>query len=805
MRNQALKMLFRSILRNKTAALINIGGLAFALSVCILIGLWINYELGYDTGHNNVETIAKVRQNVRVNNTVITDKVVPLPLADELRSVYKPYFKFVVRSSHRMAHVVASGDKAFNQHGVFMEPDAPAMFSLKMIKGSLDGLKELNSILLTASAAKSYFGSEDPINKILTIDKNIEVKVTGVFEDLPPNSTFASLKFISPFSLYLKHEQWLTPLEHNWAKSPVQTYVQIADNHNMGAISLAIQDLIKQKNNEKQVAGQQENGDLKQIAGHQEIFLEPMTKWHLYADYKNGVTDGGKIRYVRMFAVIGFFILILACINFMNLTTASSRKMALEVGVRKAIGSLRQQLIAKFYIESFVTVLISFTIAMAIVIVFLPSFNTIIKTNLAVPWSGILFWSVCFLVVLITGMLAGSYPALYLSSFNAIKVLKGDYSAGSSSTMPRKMLVVFQFTVCICLLFATIMISRQVQYGKSRPIGYDPGNLLQVYLPAKDLTEHFPAFRDELYKTQVVESVAMSESTATDVWGTDNALEWKNKNPELVVDFPNTGVSADYGKTMRWQFVKGRDFSKNYASDSTAFILNEAAVSFMGLTEPVGETIRWYGKPFTVIGVIRDVIVESPFKPVRPALYCMARGADNFLFVRIKQSADNMAATREIGNVFKKFTSSQPFDFRFVEDDYDNKFSAETQINKLATLFSALAIIISALGLFGLTSFIAEQRRKELGLRKVLGASSLNLWTLLTSEFVVLVLISFVIAAPLASLYVNNWLQQFEYHITLEWSLFFLVCLGCLVVTVVTVSLKAVQAAYNNPVKALKT
>ncbi|HTE27411.1 ABC transporter permease [Flavitalea sp.] len=790
---KTLKITFRGILRNKTASLINIGGLAFAMSVCILIGLWIIRELNYDKVHENFETIAKVRQNIKVNNNIVTDKVVPLPLADELRSVYKPYFKHIIRSSHRMTHVLSFEGKAFNQQGVFMEPEAPIMFSLTMIKGSLYGLKDPNSILLTASAAEAFFGSEDPMDKILFIDNNIEVKVTGIYEDLPSNSTFANVKFISPFSLYLAHEKWLTPIMHNWDKSPVQTYVQIARNQNMEKVSRLIKHLVAQKNNSNPKKD------------YPEIFLEPMNKWHLYADYKNGMINGGKIRYVRMFAIIGFFILILACINFMNLTTARSRKKALEVGIRKTIGSHRYQLIAKFYLESFIIVLLALAFAILIVVSFLPVFNTAMATNLAVPWTSVLFWFFCFIVVLTTGFLAGSYPALYLSSFKPIKVLKGEFKAGKSSTIPRKVLVVFQFSICICLLFATIMISRQIQFGKNRPIGYDPDKLLQVYLPAKDISQHFNAFQNELYNTQKVESVAMSESTVTDVWGTDNALEWKNKDPELVVDFPNTGVSVEYGKTMRWQFLDGRDFSKNYASDSAGFILNEAAVRFMGLNNPVGEIIRWHGKPFTVIGVIKDIVVESPFLPVRPSIYCMARGYDNFLFIRIKETADNVTTVNEIAKVFKKFTSSQPFDFRFVEDEYNKKFFDESQINKLSKLFSGLAILISALGLFGLTTFIAEQRSKEIGLRKVLGASIFNLWVLLTSEFVLLVLLSCFVAAPVAWLYVNSWLRQFEYRTTIEWPIFILVGFGCLLVTILTVSFKAIKAASMNPVNTLKS
>jgi ABC-type antimicrobial peptide transport system permease subunit len=789
---RAIKITVRRTLRNKTTAFINIGGLAFSMAVALFIGLWINDQLSFNKSHKNYDKIAKLRQNIVVNSNIHTDKVVPFPLADELRSTYASYFKHVVRSSHRMAHLIRYNDKTFTKTGVFLEPEGPQMFSIDIIRGSVNALHDPNSILLSSSLAEAFFGKEDPLQKIVSINNRDALKVAGIYEDFPSNSTFSNVKFIAPFAVYLTNESWISRLQQSWDKSPVQTYVQVADNKNMGGVSFMLHNLISEK--------------LKQHKTQNKttIFLEPMSKWHLYADYKNGANSGGKIQYVWMFGIIGVFVILLACINFMNLSTARSAKYAKEIGIRKAIGSLRAQLVARFYMESISIVATSFIIAIVIVLCFMPVFSEIAGKKIELPVQSYRFWATCLGFVIVTGVIAGSYPALYLSGFQPIRVLRGAFAVGKTSTLARKVLVVFQFTVSVSLIISTIIISRQIQTGKNRSAGYDPERLVEIYLPAKEFAQHYGAFRQELLNTGIVVNAAMAESTATDIWGTDNDLEWAGKNPNTEVNFPNTGVSAGYGQTLGWQFIAGRDFSAGLATDSGAFVLNEAAVKFMGLKDPVGEIVRWHGKPFTVIGIIKDVIVENPYKAVRPSIYCMAREHNNFLFIKLKSFVNASDAMNIIGRIFKKFSSGQPFDFKFVEEEYDKKFSEEIRMHRLANVFSFLAIVISALGLYGLTIFTFEQRSKEIAIRKVIGASIMHLWMKLSREFVVLVLLACFIAGPLSWWLLNEWLQQFELRTSIEWWVFAVAGMGSLLLAILTISFQAFKTANMNPAKCLK-
>jgi ABC-type antimicrobial peptide transport system permease subunit len=787
------KIAWRNLWKNKTSSFINISGLAIGMAVVMLIGLWIWNELSFDTTHKNYKHIAKIRQNITVNGNTQTQKTVPLPLAEELRNRYGSYFKYIVMSSHRLSHVLSFEDKNLTEPGVFFGPQGPEMLTLNMLKGTRNGLNDSHSILLSESAAKTYFGDEGPVNKVMKIDNKMDVKVTGVYEDLPDNSTFGSLAFIAPFQLYLNSEEWLMRIRDQWKTSPVQAYVQIADNADMNKVSEIIRNIKFNK----------VNADEKRYKP--EFFLEPMSKWHLYAEYINGVNTGGKIQYIWMFGIIGFFVLLLACINFMNLSTARSQKRSKEVGIRKTIGSSRIQLIKQFFIESFLMVIIAFGFSLVLTELLLPFFNSIADKNISIPWSNYLFWllNICF--ILFAGLIAGSYPAFYLSSFKPVKVLKGTFKAGSSAAMPRKILVVFQFTASVVLIIGTIIIFRQIQFAKNRPIGYNTDGLIVVPMFTKNIPNHFDALKDELLKTGAVKEMALSEGPITDVWGTDNDFNWKGKDPGLTVDFPNTGVSVDYGKTVGWQFLEGRDFSKHFPSDSSAFVINEAAVKFMNLKNPVGEIISCNEKPYTIIGVIKDVIVESPYEPVRPSLFCMARSHDNYLIIKMNPAVSAGKALATIGTLFKKYDASQPFNYKFVDEQYAKKFNNEQRVGSLASFFAILAIFISCLGLFGMACFMAEQRTKEIGVRKILGASILDLWQLLSKEFVILVFISLIVAIPVAYYFMHNWLQNYQYRTNLSWWIFAVAGVGSLMITLITVSFQAIKAAIANPVNSLRS
>jgi len=494
----------------------------------------------------------------------------------------------------------------------------------------------------------------------------------------------------------------------------------------------------------------------------------------------------------------------------MNLSTARSEKRAKEVGIRKAIGSVRGQLIGQFYSESFLVVAIAFVFSLLLALLFLPLFNQVADKQMAILWSNPLFWLSGIAFVILTSLLAGSYPAIFLSSFQPIKALKwvGTSSKigwGKPAAIPRKVLVVLQFTVSLTLIIGTVVVYRQIIHAKNRPIGYNREGLVTVYASTADIHQHLDAFRNDLVETGTVISVAESQSPATDIWSNNTGFTWKGKDPGLQADFATIGISHDFGATVGWKFVDGRDFSKTFASDSGGFVINEAAAKFIGLKKPVGETIKWGDRDFKVIGVVKNMIMTSPYEPVKQSIYYIRKRAMNFITVRINPASTATEALKNIETVFKYYSPASPFEYNFVDQEYGLKFAAEERIGQLASFFAILAIFISCLGLFGLASFVAEQRTKEIGIRKVMGASVANLWQLLSKDFIVLVLISCCIAAPIAYFFMNEWIQKYEYRTEISWWIFAAAGVGALSITLLTVSFQAIKAALMNPVKSLKS
>jgi putative ABC transport system permease protein len=530
-----------------------------------------------------------------------------------------------------------------------------------------------------------------------------------------------------------------------------------------------------------------------------------MSRWHLYGEWSNGVNTGGSIRFVWLFGLTGMFILLLACINFMNLATARSAKRAKEVGIRKAIGSLKKQLVSQFFTESFLIVAMAFSLAIVLAQISLPLFNEVADKKIMIPWSNPWFWFAGICIILFTGLIAGSYPAFYLSSFQPIKILKGTFRAGRYAALPRKILVVLQFTVSVILIIGTIIVFKQVQFAKDRPIGYSRDGLVQLQMNTPELEGHKQAMRNELLNTGVVVEMAESSSPVTGVWSNRSGFDWKGKAPSLQTEFGAIAVTHEYGKTVGWQFKEGRDFSKEFSTDSSALILNEASVQFMRLKNPVGETIKWDNQNFTVIGVIKNMIMESPFDPVRPVVYALKNEKLSFVLLKVNPSVNAELALNKIESVFHRYAPASPFDYKFVDENFAKKFSAENRVGKLSSFFSALAIFISCLGLFGMASFMAEQRIKEIGVRKVLGASVFNLWTLLSTDFITLVLISFVIAIPVSWYTMHNWLQNYSYRTSISWWVFIITGIIAVLITMATVSYHIIKAAITNPVKSLRT
>jgi ABC-type antimicrobial peptide transport system permease subunit len=786
------KVAWRNLWKNKTYSFINIGGLAVGMGVAILIGLWVYDELQYNKYHANYDRIAQVMQHQTFNGEIGTQQANPAVMAGEIRSVYGSDFKYVLQASWNFDHTLTLDDKMLLIPGSYFEPEVPHMLTLEMIHGTRDGLKDMNSIMLSESVAKTYFDNADPIGKTLRVDNDVDVTVTGVYKDIPYNSSFYELKFILPWSLYLSQNDWVRNMKNPWGSNFSRTFAMISDHANLEQLSEKIHDVKLNK------VGDEEK------RYNPIVFLHPMHNWRLYSDFKNGINTGGRITNVWLFGVIGAFVLILACINFMNLSTARSEKRAKEVGIRKAIGSMRKQLVVQFFSESVLIASLAFMLSILLVLLIIPSFNTVADKQIALPWLSATFWLLGVVFTLFTGLVAGCYPALFLSSFQPVKTLKGTFRVGRYASLPRKALVVLQFTISTTLVIGTIVVYKQIQHGQSRSIGYSKDGLVSISV-TEEVHKHFDAVRTELVNAGAIIEMAESGSPTTSVWNSNGGFDWEGKDPNQGVDFPNNAVSHDYGKAIGWKIREGRDFSREFASDSNAFILNESAVKFIGLKDPVGKIIRWENVPFTVIGVVEDLLVESPYAPVRPSMFHLSSGTENVFLLKLNPSANAQEAVRKIESVFKRINPAKPVAPAFVDQDYARKFGDEKRLGTLTTFFAILAIFISCLGLFALASFVAEQRTKEIGIRKVLGASVSGLWRMLSQDFVVLVFISSILAVPIAYYLITNWLANYEYHTEVSWWIFVVSVLGALLITLLTVSYQAIRASLMNPVKSLRT
>ncbi len=788
-----LKIAWRNLIKNKVYSAINIVGLAVGMAVAMLIGLWVWDELSYNKSFRNYGQLAQVMQHQTFNGETGSQTSLPYLIGEELRKNYGSDFKSVSMSGWTNDHILTFGEKMITQSGNYFEPQIIQMLSMKMLEGSASALQDSHSIILSKTTAKALFGNADPMNHRIKIDSKFDVKVSGVYEDFPYNSEFKALLFIAPWNLYIDSNVWNEKATNPWRNNSFQAWVQLADHADLNQVSAKIKDV-------KLKRVKAEDAAFKPV-----VFLQPMRNWHLYSEFKNGINTGGRIQFVWLFGVIGFFVLLLACINFMNLSTARSENRAKEVGIRKAIGSLRVQLIGQFLSESLLFSLFSFALALILVQLALPLFNEVADKKIAILWNNPLFWisGLCF--TLITGLLAGSYPALYLSSFKPVKVLKGTFKTGHFAGLLRKVLVVLQFSISIILIVGTIIIFQQIKFAKNRPVGYSQNGLVIIPVVTEEIHKHFDAIRNELKNSGTVAEIAESSSPTTYVNENDNGFDWKGKNPSLQGDFGVVYVSNDFGKTINWSLKAGRDFSRSFLTDSSGIILNEAAVKFMNLKDPIGETIHWDGKPFHVVGVIKDLLMQSPYEPVVRTVFVYSKNTENVLNVKLNPSSGASGAIDKIESVFKKYNSSQPFVYKFVDEQYERKFDDEQRIGKLSSFFSVLAILISCLGLFGMASFMAEQRTKEIGIRKVLGATVFNLWTLLSKEFIGLILISLLIATPIAYYFMHSWLQHYDYRTQISAWIFLLTAIGAITITLATVSFQAIKAALANPVKSLRS
>jgi putative ABC transport system permease protein len=790
-----LKIAWRNLFRNKVYSIINIAGLSIGMAMALLIGLWISDEFSANKNFAHHDHIVRAMLNTTHGGISQTSSALPVPVAEELKTKYASDFKNVSVFTSADEHVLVYGNtKLLITGGHYAEPDIIPMLSMKMIRGGKDALDHVGSMLIDQSTAKSLFGNAEPMNKVVNVNNTRTYKITGVFEDFPLTSDFSGAHYMMPFSQYVMDYPDAKDMMTNWAFGNLEIYARLQDKADPEKITAKLKPLFNGH-------GRDDNA---------ELILHPMNKWHLYADFSNGKNTGGAIEYVKMFAMIGVFVLLLACINFMNLSTARSERRAREVGIRKSMGSMRMQLIFQFLGESLIITSLSVMISLVLLYLALPWFNVIADKQIVFPSGKLIFWIMIAGFTFVTGVVAGSYPAFYLSSFDAVKVLKGTMKAGRSATLPRKILVVLQFTVSVALIIGTLVVFQEIQYARNRPTGFDQKGLLTVYRTTPDLYKNHETIRNELLAKGAVEDITLA-SQSTYSLSKPDGWSWPGKDPNSNPVLGWLAVSSNYGKLVKWKFTQGRDFSADYITDTNALVINEAALKYLGLKKPIGAIMtskysQVPNQPLHIIGVIKDMVMESPFAKVAPTIYTMNLPAKYLycLNIKLNPSITYAKAIALTEPVFLKYNPSSPFTYYINDEVYTTLFALEKKIGTLSLVFAGFAIFISCIGLFGLASFTAEQRKKEIGVRKVLGASVFNVWRLLSKEYVILIFFSLCISVALSYYFMNNWLQRYSYRIEISLWIFVGTMAMAFIITLLTVSVQSVRASFANPVNSLR-
>tara|TARA_Y100001980_G_C14556902_1_gene352976 strand:+ start:56621 stop:59038 length:2418 start_codon:yes stop_codon:yes gene_type:complete len=785
-----IKIALRNLWKSRFYTSLNIFGLAVGMAAFILIAMWVLDELNYNKYHSHYEQIAQIRQNRISNGEVQTQLGLPGPLATHLKTSFPNYFEEVVLSSHPARRVLTYQQQTVFRNGYFMESGGEKILDLKIIRGAPAFPLDASSFLISESLSKSLFGEQDPIGKLITIDNSISVEITGVYQDLPPNSTFGWTFFFGSLDLYVKFQRWAIHTRENWNNSFWQTYALLKSQVSSEEVSTLIRD---------------EVFNITEEPSHPELFLYPMSKWHLYPDFKNGKWVSTRLNTLWRFGLIGILILILAVINFINLSTARAGKRAREIGIRKSIGSLKRQLVTQFLTESFLVVVIALGLSVVIVQLALPFFNQIAVKSMELNLLSGQLWLLLFIFAFITSLLAGSYPAFYLAAINPVRVLKNIPIDGRGTILPRKVLVVLQFSISITLIILTLVVYQQIQLGKERSLGYKDNNLIHIWKRSANIRgpRQSETIVQELLQSGIFKSVAESSGPVTERW--DNySLDWNGKNPDLIAEFAGLDISPEFGETIQWNLIVGRNFSRDYSLDSSAMILNEAAIKVMGFDNPLNKVIRWREKDFRVIGVVQNLLIESPFDRIRPMVFTMGNEYPHYITIRLKNHVKIPLAISTINGVFEKVNGGVP-DIQFVDQELETKYHQEERTGRLSTVFSGLAIFISLLGLFGLASFVAEQKTKEIGVRKVMGANAISITRNISLEFITLVGISFLLAFPSSYFLSQHWLDQYSIQATISPLEYVLVGSLVLVVTILTVGYQALRAAMANPAKVLRS
>ncbi|MEO8770326.1 MAG: ABC transporter permease [Ferruginibacter sp.] len=785
-----LKIAFRNLWKSKGFSIINISGLAIVMASAILILLWIQNEMSHDTFHAKGDRIYTANNRDKFNNQLWAWATTPSVMGPVLKLNYASDVEDVVRSNFSN-FLFTVGEKHLNVKGNFVDPGFLDVFSFPLLIGNTtQALKGNYNIVITQKLSEKLFGKEDAMGKVIRIDSVDNFTVSGVLKDLPNNTAF-NFEYLLPWS----YREKVNSPDISWGNNSIQTYILLKPGVSQKSFDAKIRDITI------------DHTKGTTSPSTTQVFTQLFSDQWLYSRSENGVYVGGRIEQVKVFSIIAIFILLIACINFMNLSTAKSEKRAKEVGIRKVVGAQKPWLIVQFISESIMIAFFAALLAMIIVTLSLPGFNELVGKELFIDFSNIYFWFTAIGFILFTGLLAGSYPAFYLSSYQPVKVLKGTFKAAHALVTPRKVLVVVQFSFAIILIICTIIVVHQINYAQGRETGYAKDKLVYTFIQG-DNEKHYDLIKNELLSSGAAVAVTKSMSPITQRWSDGWGFHWPGSKPgDDKVDFIRFSSDADFVKTMGVQLLQGRDIDiKNYPADSNAVLLNETSVEIMNLKDPLGTIIKEDdGKPWKVVGVIKDYVFESPYQKIQQLIVFGPGSWFNVIHYKLNPAMPADKSIAMAKNIFDKYNPQYGFDYHFVDKDYELKFEGEKRTATLSGLFAGLTIFISCLGLFGLATYTAQNRIKEIGVRKVLGASVGSITSLLSKDFLKLVIISFIIASPIAWYAMRSWLQSFNYRIDIEWWVFAITGLLSVVIAIVTVSYQAIKAAVANPIKSLRT
>ena len=780
-----LKVAFRNLIRNKGFTAINISGLAIGMASAILILLWIQNEISYDRFHVKEDRLYEVWTNDIVDGALQSGFNTPQLMGPAIKQDY-PEVENSARISWNNSLLFSYKDKMLKANGSWVDPAFLDMFSFPLIKGNPQKLlNDPFSLVLTEKMAKKLFGEEEALGKIVKIDNANNLTVTGILKDLP-NDTQFDFEYLTS-SAFLQSKGYF---DADWTDVSIRTFVLLKPHTSLPEMNGKLKNIIVKYSGQR---------------AKTTAFLYPLSELRLYSEFENGKAVGGRIATVRIFATIAAIILLIACINFMNLSTAKSEKRAREVGIRKVVGALKRYLVGQFLGESIMIAFASGIIAFSIVQCSLPTFNELTGKRLSIDYHDIFMWLAALGFILFTGILAGSYPAFFISASKPVMVLKGITKRANALVTPRKVLVVLQFTFAIALVICTLVVKRQINFASGRKAGYDKNNLIYVFLEG-DVPKNYQQIKNELLGSGTALAVNQTFAPLTQNWSSGFGLTWQNQEPNNPITFNRSTTDGNLVKTAGLQLLEGRDIDiDHYPSDSTGCLINESASKVIGKKHIIGQNIFDDPTTWHVVGVVKDFILESPYQPIRPMIFKGPKAGRNVLNIRFNESRSTAMNLDAAEKIFKRYNPSYPFEYHFIDEEYKNKFNDEVLTGKLASLFAGLTIFISCLGLLGLATYMAENRIKEIGVRKVLGASVSSIITLLSKDFVKLVMISIFIASPIAWLAMNKWLQSYNYRIGINWSVFVLAGMTAIAIAVISVSFQAIKAAIANPVKSLRS